>query len=58
MIGVTRILRGLTVTNLLGDAQLSKEREKLLRHKYVLRALEILSMPIKEQQIFNLEGTD
>ncbi len=56
MIGVTRVLRGSSVTNVLGDAELKEEQEKRLRRKYVLRALEILRMDIKEKQVFALQG--
>jgi len=56
MIGVTRVLRGGSVTNVLGDTKLTKEQEKALRRKYVLRALEILRMDIKEKHMFTLEG--
>lgn len=58
MVGVTRILRGVSVTNLLGDTKLTKEKEKLLRRKYVLRALEILQMDVKNSQIFTVEGKE
>jgi hypothetical protein len=58
MVGVTRILRGVSVTNLLGDTKLTKEKEKLLRRKYVLRALEILQMDVKNSQIFTVEGEE
>ena len=56
MIGVSRILRGLSVTNLLGDEELTVEQERALRRKYVLRALEILRMDIKQGKVFNLHG--
>jgi len=55
MIGVTRVLRGLSVTNVLGNEKLPKEKEYLLRKKYVLRALEILQMELKSKKIFVLE---
>jgi len=57
MMGVTRILRGASVTNLLGDAQMKPDQEKGLRKKYILRALQILQTEIEGQQIFTLEGT-
>jgi len=56
MIGVTRILRGMSVTNVLGDIRFSKEREKLLRRKFVLKALSILQTEIMDQAVFTLEG--
>jgi hypothetical protein len=40
----------------LGDEELEAEQEKALRRKYVLRALEILRMSIKEKQVFTLHG--
>jgi glycine/betaine/sarcosine/D-proline reductase family selenoprotein B len=58
MIGVTRVLRGESVANLLGNIAISPVQEKLLRRKYVLRALEILRMDLKEKQVFTLEGTE
>jgi hypothetical protein len=58
MIGVTRILKGSSVANILGDARLSPEHERALRRRYVLRALEILQTEITGKQVFTLEGTD
>lgn len=58
MIGVNRILRGMTITNVLGDGSLTKEEEKLLRRQYVLRALDILKMDIKEPKVFTLDGVE
>jgi glycine/betaine/sarcosine/D-proline reductase family selenoprotein B len=58
MIGVTRVLRGESVANLLGNIEISPAQEKLLRRRYVLRALEILRMELKEKQVFTLEGTE
>jgi len=58
MIGVTRVLRGQSVPNVLGDSQLQKDKEKLLRRKYILRALEILQMDMKDKKIFSLEGAE
>jgi len=58
MIGVTRVLRGESVANLLGNIEISSTQEKLLRRRYVLRALEILRMELKEKQVFTLEGTE
>jgi len=58
MIGVTRVLRGESGANLLGNIEISSVQEKLLRRRYVLRALEILRMELKEKQVFTLEGTE
>ena len=58
MIGVTRILRGQSVPNVLGDSQLQKNRENLLRKKYIFRALEILQMDMKDKKIFSLDGAE
>jgi glycine/betaine/sarcosine/D-proline reductase family selenoprotein B len=58
MIGVTRVLRGEGVANLLGNIAMSPVQEKMLRRRYVLRALEILRMDLKEKQVFTLEGTE
>ena len=56
MIGVTRVLRGMSVPNVLGNNKLTEENERLLRRNYVLRALEILSTEITEKEIFVLES--
>ena len=56
MIGVTRILRGMSVTNVLGDIRVSEAQEKLLRKKFVLKALSILQTEIMEQAVFTVEG--
>ncbi len=58
MIGVTRVLRGGSVTNLLGDVKLTKEQEKFLRRKYILRALEILQTDLEDKKLFTLDGTE
>ena len=58
MVGVTRILRGLSVTNLLGDSGLAPEQEKHLRRRFVLRAIELLQTGLEDKQIFTLEGTE
>jgi hypothetical protein len=58
MMGVTRVLRGQCVTNVLGDNQLQKDKEKLLIKKYILRAIAILQMNIKDRITFSLEGTE
>lgn len=57
MVGVNRVLRGARITCVLGDSKLTSEKDKELRRKYVIRALEILKMDIKGKQIFTLEGT-
>ena len=56
MIGVTRILRGMSVTNVLGDIRVSEAQEKLLRKKFVLKALSILQTEIADQAVFTVEG--
>ena len=58
MLGVTRILRGASVANLLGDSRLSPEHEKALRRHYVLRALEILQTEAKGNPVFTLDGKE
>jgi betaine reductase len=58
MLGVSRILRGLNITSVLGDVKLAREQEKLLRRKYALRALSMLQMDVKDKQIYTLEGVE
>ena len=57
MVGVNRILQGQSVTCVVGNSVLTKEQEKGLRRKYVLRALEILQTEVNRPTIFTLEGT-
>jgi hypothetical protein len=57
MVGVNRILQGQSVTCVVGNSVLTKEQEKGLRRKYVLRALEILQTEVNGPTIFTLEGT-
>jgi glycine reductase len=57
MVGVNRILQGQSITCVVGNSVLTKEQEKTLRRKYVLRALEILQTDVKAPTIFTLEGT-
>jgi hypothetical protein len=58
MVGVNRILRGQSITCVVGNSVLTKEQEKSLRRKYAIRALEILQTPVKTPTIFTLEGTE
>jgi glycine reductase complex component B subunit gamma len=57
MVGVNRVLVGQSVTCLIGKSELSREQEKALRRRYILRALEILQTPVEGPTIFSLEGT-
>jgi hypothetical protein len=57
MIGVNRILQGQSITCVVGNSILTKEQEKALRRKYVLRAIEILQTDVEKSTIFTLEGT-
>lgn len=56
MVGLTRVLSGTMIPNPYGDASLTPEREKALRRKYVLRALELLQKDVEETTVFTLEG--
>ena len=56
MVGVSRILSGKTITNPFGDAALPPEREKELRRKYVMRALELLQTKVERSTLFTLDG--
>ena len=58
MVGVNRILIGESVTCLIGNPILTKEQEKALRRKYVVRALEALQTPVDRPTVFTLEGTE
>lgn len=59
MLGINRIVQGRAVPNPVGDPTLTKEKEKELRRKYVLRALELLQTDVEGPTVFTLqeEGT-
>jgi hypothetical protein len=57
MVGVNRILQGQSITCVVGNSILTKQQEKALRRKYVLRAIEILQTDVQKSTIFTLEGT-
>jgi len=56
MVGVTRVLQGVAIPSVLGDRNLSKDMEKQLRRKYILRALDLLQTKISTQHVFGLES--
>ncbi len=56
MVGVNRVLQGQSITCVVGNSVLTKEQEKALRRKYVLRAIEILQTHVEKPTIFTLEG--
>lgn len=57
MVGVSRVLRGETITCLVGNPDLTEVQEKELRRGYVKRALEILETEVDSPTVFTLEGT-
>jgi glycine reductase len=58
MVGLSRVLRGESVANVLGNAQLNRKEEKSLRRRYVLRALELLRTEGDCKQVFTLSGVE
>ncbi len=56
MVGVNRVLQGQSITCVVGNSVLTKEQEKALRRKYVLKALEVLQTHVDAPTIFTLEG--
>jgi hypothetical protein len=56
VMGVTRVLRGQSVTNLLGNECLSREEEMKLIGRHALRSLEILQTELDHKQMFTLTG--
>ena len=58
MVGVNRILRGQSITCVVGNSVLTPEQEKGLRRKYVRRALEILQTEVDNPTIFTLDGME
>lgn len=58
MLGVSRILRGQSVTAVLGNTKLEASTEKALRRKYIQRSLELLQGEGKKGVVFTLEGVE
>lgn len=56
MVGLTRVLSGMVIPNPYGNADLTPDREKALRRKYIRRALELLQKDVSETTVFTLEG--
>jgi len=47
MLGVNRIVQGRAITNPVGDPALTKEQEKELRRKLIIKALELLQKDVE-----------
>jgi len=58
VVGTSRILVGTSVTNPLGNRELTPDREKRLRKQYIKRALEVLETDVKKTTIFTLDGVE
>jgi len=58
MVGVTRVLRGRKVTNVVGDSSLPEAQERALQYGYASRCLELLQTEITDKQLFTLDGTE
>ena len=52
MMGTRRIIPGVGITHPLGNPDLSSRREKELRKKIVIKALESLKTEVKEPTVF------
>jgi len=48
MIGVSRLIRGFSITSPLGDPRKSPEKEKEMRRKYIEKAITMLQEDGKE----------
>lgn len=46
MLGVNRIVQGRAITNPVGDPSLPEGKERELRRKYILKALELLQKDV------------
>lgn len=53
MVGAHRIVPGISITHPLGNPELSPAREKALRRKIVLKALESLETPVEDSRVFH-----
>jgi hypothetical protein len=55
MVGVSRILVGNSVTCIVGNAKLTKEQEKALRRRIIIKALEMLATPVEGPTVWVYE---
>ena len=55
MIGVNRIVQGQAITNPVGDPSLTKEQEKELRRRLILKALELLQKDVEGPTVVTVE---
>jgi len=55
MLGVNRVVQGSAVPNPVGDPSLPPEKEKDLRRKYILKALELLQTDVEGPTVVTLE---
>ena len=56
MLGVNRIIQGKAVPNPVGDPALPREKEKELRRKYILKALDLLQKDVEGPTVVNVES--
>ena len=56
MLSVSRIVVGKAVPHPTGDVSLDKEKEKALRKKYVLKALELLHTDVEGPTVATVES--
>ena len=56
MLAVSRVVIGRAVPHPTGDIRLDKDKEKALRKKYVLKALELLQKDITEPTVAVVES--
>jgi glycine reductase complex component B subunit gamma len=55
MVGVNRILVGNSVTCLVGNSRLTKEQEKALRRRMIIKALELLATPVEGPTVWDYQ---
>ena len=55
MLSVSRIIVGRAVPHPTGDVRLDEKKEKALRRKYVLKALELLQTEVDEPTVATVE---
>ena len=58
MMGANRIVRGVAITNPVGDPALASGRELALRLRIVERALEMLETPVEPLTVWEIDATE
>ena len=55
MVGANRILSGVAIPHPVGNPGLAQEEERQMRRRLLMRALEVLTIPVESPRLFAVE---